>query len=357
MIKLLHAADLHLDSPFAGLPPEQAASRRASQRRLAAFLCRLADQRGCQLLLLAGDIFDSIQPYPETLEVLRSAFSACHARIFIAPGNHDYWTANGPWSLHWPDNVHIFRSSVPQAVPLPDLDCTIYGAAFTAPEMPGLLRDFHTDAAHAVMVLHADAAQKTSPYSPVTPPQIAASGLQYLALGHIHSRSGLRRAGETYYAWPGCPEGRGFDECGPKGVLELTLGDTVEAAFLSLPGTRYETRRLDVSGGDPAALIRQALPPSPTLHARVTLCGGPDAGELGQLARQLAGQYGSLELSAETAAPLDLWQDADPHTMRGLFLLELQQQWRLAGDAQRKVIEEAARLGLAAMDGREVQSL
>jgi DNA repair exonuclease SbcCD nuclease subunit len=356
MIKLLHAADLHLDSPFAGLAPEQAAARRAGQRQLAAAICQLADRRGCDLVLLAGDIFDSPHPRPETLDALRDAFAACCARIFLAPGNHDYWTPDGPWARTWPRNVHIFRSAAPEAVPLPDLDCTVYGAAFTAPEMPGLLQNFHTNARHAVMVLHGDATQKKSPYGPVTPAQIAASGLQYLALGHIHGRSGLLRAGTTYFAWPGCPEGRGFDECGPKGVFEVTVDDEVRAAFLPLPGVRYEDLSVDITGGDAAALVREALPPDGRVHARVTLTGEGQV-SLSALQQQLAGQYASLDLRDETTAPQQLWQSADPNTLRGLFLLDLQQQWQAADAAQRAVLEQAARLGLAALDGREVYDL
>ena len=66
------------------------------------------------------------------------------------------------------------------------------------------------------MALHGDALNAGSPYNAVTREQIAASGLCYLALGHIHEKSGLQRAGETFYAWPGCPMGRGFDELGQK---------------------------------------------------------------------------------------------------------------------------------------------
>ena len=55
MIRFLHAADLHLDSPFSGLTPEQAAQRRKLQRQLPALIVDLANQRHCDLLLLAGE--------------------------------------------------------------------------------------------------------------------------------------------------------------------------------------------------------------------------------------------------------------------------------------------------------------
>ena len=58
MIKLLHAADLHLGSPFRGLPPEKAASRRSEQRRLPELLADLYHDQGCDGMLLSGDLFD-----------------------------------------------------------------------------------------------------------------------------------------------------------------------------------------------------------------------------------------------------------------------------------------------------------
>ena len=58
-----------------------------------------------------------------------------------------------------------------------------------------------------------------SGYGPISPGDIAASRLDYLALGHIHQASGLQREGSTYWAYPGCPEGRGFDELREKKAL------------------------------------------------------------------------------------------------------------------------------------------
>ena len=87
MVKLLHAADLHLDSAFSALPPEKAAQRRAEQRLVLERLTALSE--GCAAVLLAGDLFDSARVYRDTLEALRAALAACRCPVFIAPGNHD----------------------------------------------------------------------------------------------------------------------------------------------------------------------------------------------------------------------------------------------------------------------------
>ena len=75
MIKFLHTADLHLDAPFAALSPEQAAARRQEQRELLTELAEAANTHDCDLVLLAGDLFDSAGASDETLLALRRALA------------------------------------------------------------------------------------------------------------------------------------------------------------------------------------------------------------------------------------------------------------------------------------------
>ena len=68
MLHILHAADLHLDAPFAALTAEQARQRRAEQRLLLDALADAAIERGADLVVLAGDLLDSGQTYREVRE-------------------------------------------------------------------------------------------------------------------------------------------------------------------------------------------------------------------------------------------------------------------------------------------------
>ena len=70
MIRLLHAADLHLDSPFDALGEEKAALRRREQRGLLRSLAAIRAEQGAQLVLLSGDLFDSDSSWAETEELL-----------------------------------------------------------------------------------------------------------------------------------------------------------------------------------------------------------------------------------------------------------------------------------------------
>ena len=86
-VKIVHAADFHLDSAFGALSAEQARQRRRESRELLTRLCNYVNQNGVDLVLLAGDLFDSDTTYRETLEALSEALGAMRARVFIAPGN------------------------------------------------------------------------------------------------------------------------------------------------------------------------------------------------------------------------------------------------------------------------------
>ncbi|MDR0889836.1 MAG: metallophosphoesterase, partial [Oscillospiraceae bacterium] len=175
MIRILHAADFHLDSPFSSLAPAQAAQRRREQRQALEQLAALCNENHCDLLLLSGDLFDSKRVYRDTLEALLQFFTACRAEIFIAPGNHDYLAPGSPYLTEtFPDNVHIFSSPRVECVNLPQ--CNVYGAAFSSAQCAPLLRGFRVDDPSAVnlMVLHGDALQPNSPYNPISREEIAA---------------------------------------------------------------------------------------------------------------------------------------------------------------------------------------
>ena len=362
MIKLLHAADFHLDSPFSGLSPDQAALRRREQRQLLGALVELCNANSCDLMLLAGDLFDSDNAYPDTIEAMQRAFSACTAQIVIAPGNHDYAAAGSAYrTQRWPENVHIFTESSISYFDFPQLGCRVYGAAFTAPQAGSLLEGFRTDAGGLLplMALHGDALNAQSPYNAISRAQIGASGLRYLALGHIHAGSGLLREGETYYAWPGCLMGRGFDETGEKGALLTEVDErSCTARFLPLGGRRYEILSVP-AGDDPLSAILSALPEDTKNDSyRIRLTGEAERIDCAALYRTLAGRFFSLSLRDETTPKADLWAAADEDTLRGGFLRALRARYDAADDEQtRRRIADAARLGIAAMDGREEPAL
>lgn len=358
MINVLHAADLHLDSAFSALSPEQARLRRQEQREIPMQLAELANAHGCELLLLAGDLFDSESVYPETVEALQRAFCACRCDVLIAPGNHDFCAPGSAYlSAKWPENVHIFKKSAIECVEYPQLSCRVYGAGFEHRDTPALLTGFSAkqDGMTELMVLHGDCMSADSPYDPVSRAEIAASGLTYLALGHTHGRSELKKEGQTFYAWPGCAMGRGFDECGEKGAYLVHIENGgCRAEFLPLPGRRYEL--LTVSVTDDALGCIRAMLPEDTKNDiyRIILRGQSEKIDVSALYGALSDSFFALSIRDETEPPRALWDGCGEESLRGIFLETLKQQYAAADENERRVLALAAEYGLDAMDGREV---
>lgn len=359
MIRILHAADLHLDSPFEGLPEEKAALRRAEQRGLLMKLPELCEAGGVQLVLLAGDLFDSAGSYAETWETLSQSIERIGVPVFIAPGNHDWY---GPvyGRSRLPENAHVFAPGRMDCVSLPELGARVWGEGFADRYSAGLLRGFHAeklDGVTDIMCIHGETDSPQSRYNPVLEDEIAASGMDYIALGHVHSYSGARRAGNTVYAWPGCPEGRGFDETGEKGVIvaDVAPGEA-SLSFVPLGGRRYEVLEADVTGRDPVEAVLAALPPDSENNIyRIMLTGeSEEAIRVPELMPRLAGRAFSLQIRDATRLREDLWARADEDSLRGAFLRRLREKYAAAGtDAERDTLTQAARWGLAALDNRE----
>ena len=166
MLKVLHGADFHLDSPFSGLKPDAAARRRDEQRELLARLTDLAREREADLVLLSGDLLDGDLVFRETVQALARALGEIPCPVFLAPGNHDWYGPQSPYAaLEWPGNVHLFTGPELGAVRLPELGCTVWGAAFCAPrQSTSPLRGFHAPAEGVQLaVLHGEgAAMSTS---------------------------------------------------------------------------------------------------------------------------------------------------------------------------------------------------
>ena len=362
MIRIIHAADLHLDSPFESLGAEKASVRRSEQRALLERITAEVNKRNADLLLLAGDLLDSDSAYAETGEALLASLQKVRVPVFIAPGNHDWYSRRSPYArLPFPDNVHIFRTPRLESVFLPALGVRVWGAGYTSPSCEGVLRGFHAPAESGVtqfLVLHAELGRADSSYCSVTEEELAQSGVRYAALGHIHLGSGLRRAGSCFYAWPGCPEGRGFDECGEKGVLQIDMdGDTVKAGFIPTAARRYEKLRVE-PGVDALAAIRAALPKDTTDDIyKIILTGETGAApDLAYLRQSLERDFFALTVTDETVPPHDLWQRVGEDSLAGRFLRRMQRRIASARtEEEKKMLLRAVRCGIAALEGWEVR--
>lgn len=366
MIRVLHAADLHLDSPFQALGREKALQRRGEQRKLLTRIADAAREHRADIAVFAGDLFDAEDIFSDTGRMIGQVFTAMEIPVFIAPGNHDWYGPRSAWTrLELGGNVHLFTGEAVECVELADLGVRVWGTAFTGRYRTPPLRDFEAEKDGDIvdiLVAHGEVGDPSSRYGAITEEQLRRCGMDYVALGHIHSFSGLRRAGETFYAWPGCPEGRGFDETGEKGVIlaELSPGEC-RLEFLPVAARRYEIRAVDVTDApDIAAAAEAALPPENAEDiVRLILTGQTDAApEPAVLRGRLEGRCFALDLRDETTPRRDIWAERGTDSLKGLFLAYLWDRLQATpGEAGRKKIRQAAKYGLAAMENADEPSL
>lgn len=357
-IKILHAADFHLDTSFDALPEEKARAMRQEARELLMALVERANAERVQVVLLAGDLFDSGVAYWETRETLETMLSTLKARVFIAPGNHDYYSPSSPWaSMRLGENVTLFTSPQIRCVELPELGCRVYGAGFTSPVSDRLMSGFRAGRSGQIemMVMHGFVGGER--FNAIREADIAASGLNYLALGHVHSFGGLRQAGKTTYAYAGCLMGRGFDETGEKGFLLGTVGrDGCDLDFVPLARRQYRVVKADLTGQAPMEAVKAALRPLPASDiVRLVLTGEAEQEpDLHALHALLAERFFAHDLRDESFPKRDLWEGAGEDSLRGLFLFKLREARDNEKDpVRRELLTKAARYGLAALDGRE----
>ncbi len=362
MISIVHIADTHLDTPFRELPASVAQARRQTIRRCFADALEQAGAQGVHAVLLPGDLFDNNGATGESVRLLSDVAARYpNTRFFVAPGNHDCLYGASPYrSLERPDNLYIFDSGRMERLDFEEF--TVYGIGCLHENSDGQpLADFRVEDPSRInlMCLHSQVQGfgGHAVYQPVTLEQIAASGLDYLALGHVHTCSGLRKSGNTYYAYPGTLVGRGFDETGEKGYLSGRVGKgVVELNFVESRAGRFETLEVDMTGVgsmlDVLSRVRGRIAgASPDLFLKLVLTGyRPPALLLHTSAiRQEAAHLPFVKVVDRTRLQPDYERLLGENTLTGLYLRQV-----LAADADEQIRERALSLGLAALAGEEL---
>ena len=367
-LKIFHMADFHLDSPFAGLDLKASDERRASLRMAFSSALSRAVSDGCNLVLIAGDLFDCGYVTAETVEKTFKAIGKCPLPVVISPGNHDPFVSGGVYSKKdLPENLYVFSSEKLERIDLDTIGVSVHGYAFTGDRLDESPVSKENISLHPknvnLLLAHADLYAPFSKYAPLSPRTLESSGFVYAALGHVHKRTPPESFGRCLAAYSGFPEGRGFDELGYGGALEVTVdretltADT-ERVILSL--RRYEWEKLDCSGmtnpSDAEAAIRKLIRDKGFgvgLALRVTLFGAvsPEFTPPTSLSGELLGLE-LFELINETSPVFDAAYLENDVSLRGALYRELLPALRSDDPEKRRVAAKALHIGLAALDGR-----
>jgi len=226
-MRLLHFADLHLDAPFAWARPETARLRRRNRREALTRILQLADEERVDAIVSAGDLFEQERVTPDTLAFLRESFGRTDIPIYLAPGNHDWYSARSPYALvEWSPNVHVFTDGALAPLDLAD-GLTLWGAAHRAPAGTGpFFADFRADRGGVNLAL-AHASERSAlpyqesgkePHAPFEAAELESAGIAHAFLGHYHVARDRER-----YTYPGNPDPLEFGESEGRGVVIATL--------------------------------------------------------------------------------------------------------------------------------------
>lgn len=274
----VHAADLHLDTPFSGIARLDAdLAARLQRASLDAFeaLVDLTLERDAAALLLAGDVYDGadrgiraqLTMHRELSRLADAGITTC-----IVAGNHD--PLDG-WSAidSWPEKVTEFGPHEPGIVEVErdgELLAVVTGISYAQRDegrnLARLLQRTLADVPH-IGLLHANVGSNPehAPYAPCSVDDLRQGGMDYWALGHIHRREIILDGSETgpWAVYPGNLQGRSPkpSERGSKGasIVHVRDGRIVEVEHVALDRARFDEVTVEVSADDDLPAVHRAL--------------------------------------------------------------------------------------------------
>lgn len=259
IVTFVHAADLHLDSPFAGLrhmQPEVAALLQQATFDAYHNIIDLCIEERVDALLVAGDVFDSADRSLRAQVQFAAGLHTLHKagiRSFICHGNHD--PLNG-WEarIDMPPGCHRFGPSV-QRVPVfrdEPHRAVVHGISYPQRDIRhNLIPEFGRaeSGPFHIGLLHANVGNRADheAYAPCRVADLEPTGIDYWALGHVHRRQILRHPMPTI-AYPGNPQGRHPHETGARGVYLVEVSDTraISMQFRSVDVVRWAAAAVDI---------------------------------------------------------------------------------------------------------------
>ena len=291
-MKFIHAADIHLDSPLAGLRARDdlpADLIRHSTRRAFSAMIDLAQAEDVAFVVIAGDLYDGDWKDFSTGLFFAEEMRRLNRPCFLLRGNHDAQSVITR-GLKLPDNVREFSSRTCQTLQLPDLGVALHGHSFPNRAVPEDLSASYPAPLEGMLnigVLHTsgDDPGEHAVYAPCTAASLILKSDDYWALGHIHARRELSR--RPWIVFPGNLQGRNSGETGPKGCSLVTIEDRRIVAVEHRPVDvlRWAALEVDATGLDVASLtgaladrVHAALDAAEDrpLLARLTLTGATD---------------------------------------------------------------------------------
>ena len=259
-MKIIHCADLHIDSKMEALSSEKSKIRReevlSSFERLADFASKL----GVVAVIIAGDMFDTSRVTLKTRgRILATINKNQNVDFLYLSGNHD--DDNFVSEIEkLPRNLKVFTDEwtcfeygdiTISGITLNSVNAaTAYDRLALNPEKVNIVT-LHGQIAD---YMGEDKAEK------ISLPKLKNKNIDYLALGHIHEYSSGKLDARGSYAYSGCLEGRGFDETGDKGFILLDVENSkITSQFVKFATRNLYTYEFNVEGQENWAEARNKI--------------------------------------------------------------------------------------------------
>lgn len=362
-VRVLHLADVHLGASCAFLG-EGAAEHRARLEAGLERALRTAREQQCDLVLIAGDLFDSDHPSERLLQHTMRVLAETNLPVCLIPGTHDATGRRSPylvsdWKARCP-NVRLMLEPEPTSMCFPELGLVVHGRAAPRGESPlrGLSRN--DEFKWNVALAHGGVAEGLigDEANPITRAEIAACAMDYLALGHWH---GWRRwsEGATVACYPGALEPLAFDQTNTGSVALVILSDSVTAEPVRIGQSRAATMELRVDGLSSPEDLVSAIAARAAAHLllQVRLSGLPPEGwriDVEDIAAACRERFARLDVIDAT----EKWTpEEEAFAGEGIAPMLRREALRRAREGPQEeagLTGEALRLGLAALRGLEV---
>lgn len=271
-ISFIHAADLHIDSPFKGfthMPEHIKEDVVTSTFATLDQLVRTAIAKEVDFVLLVGDIFDhAIHSLKAQVHVRKACeqLAEHHIDVFMSFGNHDY-LKGAPFQLTYPPNVHLFQSE--EVIHFPykkngETYAHVYGFSYENQAVTvNKANDFQIYDQHVpfhIAMLHGSIDQNTDhePYAPFRTSDLLRKPFDYWALGHVHQRAVLHEDPPIIY--PGNTQGRHRKETGEKGCYYVTMDEArTTTEFIPLHSIEFVHIELNVNRCETIEALEQRI--------------------------------------------------------------------------------------------------
>ena len=361
-MKIFHCADLHLDSKMeSNLSREKAAQRQTELVDTFADMVRRAAETQASVILIAGDLFDTkktkqkniknrvlyiIQQYPDT-------------DFLYLRGNHDdedYFSD----AENAAPNLKFFNKNEWTSY-------TYEGVCITGRELPpsvpdGIYSELVLDKSKInIVMLHGQISKATNKADAplINLRKLENKFIDYLALGHIHAYSQGKLDARGIYCYAGCLEGRGFDETGDKGYVEIDIEKGIlKSVFVPIARRNLVELNIDISGEtDFVSILNKikkacdGIPAKDLLKVVLTGEVTEDADiDIELFSEQLKNEFFFIKIEDKTQRKIEYEKYRNEISLKGEFVRTVE-----AEDIDENEKAEIIITGLKALAGKELR--